>query len=198
LTPSIHIIVVVVSPTTPPTAGIGRCDDRRQVADVDLAAKHRAGDRAADQRGGDVIQEARQHENHEKQHQPAFPVVGQQFWQPLRNAAGLEVLGQQRKAEQQAQQVGEQHPFLAEVIEPAGDAGSFRERRKRDLEQRYHDHAADGDRQRMVVKQRDSDQGQPEQQEIDRHTGNRRRLDRRSTCHGGQQQQDGYRQPAGG
>jgi hypothetical protein len=50
----------------------------------------------------------------------------------------------------------------------------------------------------MVVKQRDSDQGKPKQQEIDRHTGNRRRLDRRSTCHGGQQQQGEYRQPAGG
>ena len=95
-----------------------------------LRAEHDAGDRAADQRRGDVVEERRQHEDHHQQHERALPVVGQQLRQPRRNAAGLEMLRQQREAEQQAQQVGEQHPFVAEVRDEPRQARPFGERRE--------------------------------------------------------------------
>ncbi len=59
-TPASHIIVVVVSPTTlPEPPALGRRDDRRQEADVQLVAEHHVGHRRADQRRRDVVEEGR-------------------------------------------------------------------------------------------------------------------------------------------
>ena len=60
LMPSIHIIVVVVSPTTlPDAAGIRGRDDRRKIADMNFAPEHVPRHRAADQCGRDIVEKAR-------------------------------------------------------------------------------------------------------------------------------------------
>jgi hypothetical protein len=136
-TPAIHIIVVVVSPTTlPEPAGVRRGDDRREIADVHLAAEHHARDRAADQRRGDVVEERRQHEDHRRaaRSRPssrraaigaATPAPG---WP--RNASTA------ARSRREAEQVREQHPLVAEVREEAAESRAFAERRPHELVER--------------------------------------------------------------
>ena len=77
---------------------------------------------AADQRGGDVVEEAGENEDHHQHHEAALPVVGQILGQDDRNMALLEVAREQGKAHQQAEQVGQHHPFVLEVPGQTGHA----------------------------------------------------------------------------
>ena len=116
LTPSIHIMVVVVSPTTlPEPPAFDAATMRREIADVDLAPENMPRHRAADQRGGDVVEEARQHEHDDEQRKAALPVVGQEGRHLVRDAALLEMARQQREAHQQQEQVRQDHPFVLQV-----------------------------------------------------------------------------------
>jgi hypothetical protein len=114
-TPAIHIIVVVVSPTTLPEPPA--FDARRSPRDSRdaLCAEHDARDCATDQRRGNVVEEGRQHEDHDQQYEGALPVIGQQRGQPCRNLACFEMLRKQREAQQQSEQIDEQHPFMRKM-----------------------------------------------------------------------------------
>ena len=70
---------------------------------ADLAAEYRRSRGATDDGSGDVVQKAGQDENHEQQHEPAFPVVGQEAGQHLRRAAVVKMPGQQREPHQQSE-----------------------------------------------------------------------------------------------
>ena len=82
---------------------------------MDLAAEHVARDRAANDRRRNVVEEARQHEHHDKQHQAAFPIVRQQRRHLVGNGAFLEMPRQQRKSHQQQEQIGEERELVAQM-----------------------------------------------------------------------------------
>ena len=88
--------------------------------------EYRCRNRAADDRGGDIVEERRQHENHGEQHESALPVVGQEFRQHCRHMAFLEVPRQQRKADEQEEEVAQNDPLVRQVggetIEPGSRA----------------------------------------------------------------------------
>ncbi len=155
--------------------GVRRCDDRRQVTDVHLAPEEHLGHRAADHRGSDVVQEARHHEHAGEQHEAALPVVRQQVRQRLGDAALLEVIGQQRKAHQQAEQVREGDPFVAEVRTETRQPGTGLEPGKQPLVCRDRRRADEGDLERVMMQRRHSQQHEREQHEVDRNAGQRRR-----------------------
>ena len=113
--PSIHIIVVVVSPTTlPAPPALDAATIAGEIADVHLL-EQRVRHRAADHRRRDVVEERRQHEDHHQQDEAAFPVVRQHARQRERDVALLEMPRQQREAEQQASEIRESHPFVRQM-----------------------------------------------------------------------------------
>jgi hypothetical protein len=132
-------------------AAIRGRDDGGEVADMHLALEHARRHRGADQRSGDIVEEAGQHEDDHQQHEGAHPAFGQQPGQHLRHAAVLEMPGQQRKADQQAQQVGEQHPFVGHVHAESRDAGAGLEPGEHDLVGGDRHQAGQGHLQHVVV-----------------------------------------------
>ena len=118
--------------------------------------------------GGDVVEERRHHEHAGEQHEAAFPVIRQQVRQHLGHAALLEVIGPQREAQQQPEQVRERAPLVAEVRVKAGQAGTG-------LEAGDDDRAGERDLQRVVVEQRDAEKRQRKQHEVERDAGQRHR-----------------------
>ncbi|MBI4754539.1 MAG: hypothetical protein HY778_03770 [Betaproteobacteria bacterium] len=90
-------------------------------------------DGAADDGSGDVVQEAREHEDDRQQHEGALPVVGQEARQRLGHAAVLEMPQQQGEAQRQPEQVGAHHPFVGHVGRQAGKARAEPETRKHQL-----------------------------------------------------------------
>ncbi len=105
-------------------AGVRGGDDRREIADVDLALKTVCAIAPPIMRGGDVVEERRQHEDHHQQDERALPVVRQVIGQQLRDFALLEVVGEQREAHQQAEEVDDDDPLVVEVASEAGEAGA--------------------------------------------------------------------------
>ena len=153
---------------------------------MDLAAEHDARDRPTDQGRCDVVEERRQYKDHHQQHEAALPIIGQQLRQPRRQPARFEMFGQQREAEQEAEKICQQHPFVRQVLEKTGHARTLGERRKQELEDGNHGKSDDGDLERVMMKDRYTDQRQCEQNEIDRYAGDRRRLRQgadRSACY---------------
>jgi hypothetical protein len=154
----------------------------RQVADVHLALEHGVGDRAADHRRGDVVEEAREQPHQHQQHEAALPVVGQEPRQHRRHLALLEQVGQQREAEQQQQQVRQDHPLMPQVQHEAAESGAALERRQHDLVQANQYRAAERDAQGVVVEQRHAGKHQAEQDELDRHRPERRTCEPPVAC----------------
>ena len=144
-----------------------------------LAAEHRAGDGAADEGGGDVVEERRQHEDHPQQHEAAFPVVRQVARQHRRHLACLEIVGKQREAEQQAEKVGEDHPFVQHVQRKTFHPRAGLEPREGELVEHDRAEADESHLQRVMMEQRDAGERQAEQDELERHAerGARRRDD---------------------
>ena len=149
-------------------AGIGCGDNGSKVADVDLAAKYVPRDRAADDRRRNVVEETRQHKHDHEQQQPARPVVRQQRRHLVRHGAFLEVTRQQSEAHQQQEQVREQRKFVTEMKAEAGQPCALLEAGEDQLVGGDGAKACKRDRQRVPVKQRDAEQGQREQDEIER------------------------------
>ena len=102
--------------------------------------------------------------------------------QPLRQAALLEVIGQHREAEQQAEQVGQRHPLVRGMRRQARQARAAGEAAHREAPQRDGQRAAQRDLQRVMVQRRDAEQRQREEQELDRNAqrSHRRQLSRGS------------------
>ena len=62
------------------------------------------------------------------------------------------MFGQQREAEQEAEKIREQYPFVRNMVEETGHARTFGERREQELEQRNHGKSDDGDLERVMMK----------------------------------------------
>ena len=75
---------------------------------------------------------------------------------------------QQREAHQQQEQVGEQRKFVAEMQAEAGQTRALLEAGEDQFVGSNDAKASKRDRQRVPVKQRDAEQGQREQDEIER------------------------------
>ena len=167
-------------------AGIARGDDRGEIADVEPVAENVLRNRAADHRSGDVVEKRRQHEHHHQQHETAFPVVRQPARQDRRHAGLLEVPRQDRKADQEAEQVDQDDCLVTQV---AGQVEGRPERQE--LQQDDRAEPAHGDFQRALVQQCDAEQGQREQQEFRSQAEQLRRVVRKravshEACHRGE------------
>ena len=150
------------------TAGVRRCDDGGEIADMDFALEDMPSHRAADQGRCDVVEKARQHEHDGEQHKPAGPTVRQERWHLVRDAAVLEVPRQDRKAHQQQEQVGEDHPLVVHLQHEAAEALSLPEAGEEQLVDGDHRKPGQRDLQRLVMEDRDAEQRQAEQNEINR------------------------------
>ena len=82
--------------------------------------------------------------------------------------AFLEVPREQRKPHQQAEQVGEHHPFRAEVTDETGDAEPLVKAGERELVEHDDREASERDFERAVMQQRHAQQRQREQDELER------------------------------
>jgi hypothetical protein len=131
--------------------------------------------RAADQRGRDIVEEARQHEYDGEQRQPALPAVRQERWHFVRHAAVFEVPRQDREAHQQQEQVGEDHGLVLHVQREPGEPGAKLEARENQLVEYNCGKTGERDLQGLVVEHRDAEQRQREQDEIDRNAENEHR-----------------------
>ena len=143
-------------------------DDGREVADADAAAKQRVRHGAADQGGGDVVEETGNHEHDREQCERAGPVVGKPGREFLRQAALLEMRGEQREADEQEEQVDEDHRLVREVGRESVDAGPCREAGDQPLVRDDGHEAGGRDRQRPAMEQRDAHERRAEDQELDR------------------------------
>ena len=99
------------------TPRVGRRHDRREIADVHPGPEELVRHRAANERGGDVVEEAGQNEHDDEHREGALPVVGQHVREHHRHPALLEVARQERKSHQQGEQVGENDPLVLHVHE---------------------------------------------------------------------------------
>src|SRR6185369_1178273 len=136
-----------------------------------LVAEHRGGDRAADDSRGDVVEERGQHEDHHQQHEAALPVVGQPVRQYRGNLAPLEVVRKQCETEQQAEQIGEDHPLMQQVQAEPGEARALLEAGETELVEDDRRKARQRDLQRALVEHGDASERRTEQQELDRDQG---------------------------
>ena len=100
---------------------------------------------------------------------PPFQSSGRILRQHLRHLAVLEVVREQREAEQQAEQVGEDHPLVRHVGRQAAEAGARLEAGEDELVEDDGREAGERDLQRVAVEERDAGERQTEQHEVDRH-----------------------------
>ncbi len=149
-------------------AGIRRRDDRREVANVHLAPEHLEGDGAADDRRRDVVEERRQYEDDHQQHKAAGPVIRQNCRHPFRQPALLEVAGQQGKADQQQEQVGDDQPLVAKMAGKSGETRSAVKAGQDGLVDSDQRQTGDGDTQHVMMKNGNAEQRRDEQQELQR------------------------------
>ena len=168
-----------VADHTSSATSIGGCNDRGQIADVNLPPKDVARHRAADQRSRDVIEEARQNEDYDEKDDAAFPVIGQHGWHLIGNPTLLEVPRQNGKSHQQQEQVGQHDPLVGHVIAKAGHSRAELESGKTDLVADDHCKAGHGDHERMPVKHRNTEQHKPKEDEIERYSNDQNRIGHR-------------------
>ena len=81
-------------------AGVRGGNDGGEETDMHLAAEKLMRHGTADQRRGDVVEEAGEDEDHHQHHETAFPVVRQVLGQDDRHVALLEMAREQAKAHQ--------------------------------------------------------------------------------------------------
>jgi hypothetical protein len=143
-------------------------DDGGEVADMHLALEHAGRHRGADQRRRDVVEETGKDEDDHQQHEGAEPAFGQQPGQHLRHPAVLEVPRQQCEADQQAEQVGQQHPFVRHVRAETGDAGAGLEAGEHDLVGGDRHQAGQRHLQYVVMEQGDAEQRRRKEDEVHR------------------------------
>ncbi len=79
----------------------------------------------------------------------------------------FEVVGQEREPDEEAKEIGKDHPLVPEMKNKTADAGAGVEPSPGDLIDRDRAKADQCCAKRVVMKQRDAQQGQPEQDKID-------------------------------
>jgi hypothetical protein len=137
-------------------------------------------------------------EDDHQQHEGAQPAFGQQPGQHLRHPAVLEMPRQQGETDQQAEQVGEQHPLVGHVHAEAGEAGAGLEAGEHDLVGGDRHQAGQRHLQYVVVEQGDAEQRRRKEDEIDRdaeQSGRGHRCAIGRLRHGRRKQQTERRQP---
>ena len=137
---------------------------------MDAVAVDAGGDGPADQGAGDVIQEARQHEDDDQQGEAAEPAVGENAGQHLGNPTVLEMPRQQREPEQQSEQVDQQDPLVAQVGRQTGEPRPLVKAGVLQLEGSDGGEPTERDDQGVMVEHGHPEQGGPEQQELHRDT----------------------------
>ena len=158
------------------TAGIGSSDDGRQIANMHLALEKLVRHGATDQRSGNVIEEAGEHENHDQHQEATFPVCRQELGQDHRHVALFKMAGEQRKTGEQAEQVGNRHPFMTKMPGKTSHADTGLEAGKNDLVQADREQPGQRHVQRGMVKERHAEQGRCKQDEIDGNATHRRQV----------------------
>jgi hypothetical protein len=127
-----------------------------------------AGNRAADQCRGNVVEEARQDRDDREQGETARPAVRQDRRHLVGNAAVLEVTRQDGEAHQQQEQVGERHRLVLQVQREAAQARAELEAGEDKLVENDGRKTGQGDLQCPVMKDGDARERQTEQDELDR------------------------------
>jgi hypothetical protein len=149
------------------TAGVRGGHDAGEVADMHLGLEQLVRHGAADQGRGDVVEETGNGPHHDQQDERALPVVGQVLGQDHRHMAFLEMPGEDGEAHQQAEQVDQGHPFMAQVSGETRHPGAGLEPGHRDLVNRNRGDTGQRDIKGLVMEQGDPEQGQREQDEFD-------------------------------
>ncbi len=144
---------------------------------MNLALENMPRDGAADQRGRDIVEKARQHEHQHQQDRAALPVVGEQRRHFVGQPALLEMPRQQRKSGQQQEQIGQHHPFVLHVMTEASEADAILESGEDEFVRDDRSEAGDRDQQGLMMEQRHAKQGQREQDEFDGNARDKDRLD---------------------
>lgn len=84
----------------------------------------------------------------------------------------FKMAGKQRKAGEQAEEVGNRHPFMTEESHETGKTGTSLEAGKNDLVQADGKQAGKRNIKRCMMKERHTEQGQAEEDEIDGNAAN--------------------------
>ena len=113
---------------------------------------------AADQRGGDVVEKAREHEHHDEQDETAFPVVREVLGQDDRHMTLFKMPREQRKAHQQTEEIGQNDPFVLEMADQARETGTSLEACEDQLVDRDCCQTGQTDCQSIVMEERDAEQ----------------------------------------
>ena len=143
-------------------AAVRRGNDGGEKADVHAPLEDGRCDRAADDRGGDVVEERRQHEHDREQREPALPAVRQKSRQGIRDRAPFEVAREHGEAEQQEQEIREHDPLVREVRD--GIVG--RERAGDELPDQDGGEAGERDGESVTMQDRHAGQREAEQYEL--------------------------------
>ena len=93
--------------------------------------------------------------------------------------------GEQRETDEQAEQVHEDHPLVTEVAEQAEHSAARRETGDEEFVQRDDRQARHRNLQRSIVKDRDPDECEAEEDEVDRNAEARDFFDVRRPTHDG-------------
>src|SRR3954466_3442709 len=133
--------------------------------------------RAADQGRGYVVQKARQHKDEDEEDDATAPIVRKQRRHFVRDPAFLEVPRQNRKSHQQQEQVRENDPFVLEMGDEATEACAEFETGECHLVDDNGAKSAEGDGKGVMVEQGDAEQGQTEEQEVNRNSKEKNWLD---------------------
>ena len=133
---------------------------------------------AANEGGGDIVEKARDDEDHHQHHETALPVGGQKLRQNHRHVALFKMPGKQRKTGEQAEQIDDRHPFMTQVANEAGKAGAGLETGNPYFVGADREQAGQSNVQRRMVEQRNAEQGQRKEDEFDGNAADRRQIAR--------------------
>ena len=100
---------------------------------------------------GNVVQEAGNREHAEQQNERSKPAAGQDAGQCRRNAALFEMTGEYLEANQETEQVYQDHPFMAKVRRQPCKAGPVFKAGEDELEAGNRDESRNGDSQSVLV-----------------------------------------------
>ena len=163
-----------VADHAPGAARVGGRSDRGEITDVHFRAEELVCHRTANEPGRNIIEKRREHPDESKEGEGTLPFVRQKFWQHHGHVTLLEMARRQRKAGQQAKQVNEDDPLVLEMEKEPCRARTGLKTGEHDLVERDRNQARESDSQGVMMKDRNAEQGQPEQNEIDGCTEQRR------------------------
>ncbi len=125
--------------------------------------------RRADQCRSDVVEERGDHEHKNEEHESTGPIVGERGRHPIGNATCLEMAGEEREADEQEKQVGDQDPFMRKMGKETGESGALFEAVPKQLLGNDGAKTGECDRERMAMKNRNAGERDAEQEKIGHH-----------------------------